>query len=112
MEYLIAHKEDCAMITTGTAIKRQISADTYELVTQPCTCGGVKVSLQDLFAPPLTTAVIGSRDDFERQQREMLEHVQAEQEQPDTIAYALQSAMTRAQEIKDLEATRDKNIVT
>ena len=57
MEYLIAHKEDCGIITDGSAMRRQLTPEVYQLESRPCTCGGVKVSLQDLIAPPKVSAV-------------------------------------------------------
>ena len=46
---LIAHKEDCKIISIGESTRRHFATvdgePWYETIKTPCTCGGVKVEL-------------------------------------------------------------------
>ena len=47
---LIAHKEDCKIISIGESTRRHFATvdgePWYETIKTPCTCGGVKVELE------------------------------------------------------------------
>lgn len=123
MEYLIAHKDDCAIIVNGPTTKTthfdmntRLGGPPLPKVTVPtlCTCGGVRVRLADVpeghsvEVPLMVFPVAVPLDDFELRQREMLEaetakrqaRVDEEALTGDPIGDSLQRAIQRAREIK------------